>query len=149
MAHRRKVPEDDQGQPKKRELGIVIPVEEGERWKLGAILFEGNDVLPDELLKNAFEEPKGGWLRADVVVLRTRSGVRLVASTFRPGHRARTCTSCGAASMTCSKLSSSSRASLVPATAASLKELADRVDRGGWGRLVILREGYQVVVNVG
>ena len=37
----------------------------------------------------------------------------------------------------------------VPATAASLKELADRVDRGGWGRLVILREGYQVVVNVG
>ena len=58
---------DDEGQPKKRELGIVIPVEEGERWKLGAILFEGNDVLPSELLKNAFEEPKGGWLRQDVI----------------------------------------------------------------------------------
>jgi outer membrane protein insertion porin family len=58
---------DDEGQPKKRELGIVIPVEEGERWKLGAILFEGNDVLPDELLKNAFEEPKGGWLRQDII----------------------------------------------------------------------------------
>jgi outer membrane protein insertion porin family len=58
---------DEEGRPKKRQLGIVIPVEEGERWKLGEILFEGNDVLPDEFLKNAFEEPKGGWLRADVI----------------------------------------------------------------------------------
>ena len=55
------------GRPKKRELGIVIPVEEGERWKLGDILIEGNEVLPDEFLKNAFEEPKGGWLRQDVI----------------------------------------------------------------------------------
>jgi outer membrane protein insertion porin family len=59
--------EDSEGRPKKRELGIVIPVEEGERWKLGEILFEGNKVLPDEFLKNAFEEPKGGWLRQDVI----------------------------------------------------------------------------------
>jgi outer membrane protein insertion porin family len=59
--------EDSEGRPKKRELGIVIPVEEGERWKLGEILFEGNEVLPDEFLKNAFEEPKGGWLRQDVI----------------------------------------------------------------------------------
>jgi outer membrane protein insertion porin family len=59
--------EDSEGRPKKRELGIVIPVEEGERWKLGEILFEGNEVLPDELLRNAFEEPKGGWLRQDVI----------------------------------------------------------------------------------
>src|SRR5688572_7673486 len=58
---------DAEGRPKKRELGIVIPVEEGERWKLGAILFEGNDVLPSEILVNAFEEPKGGWLRQDVI----------------------------------------------------------------------------------
>jgi outer membrane protein insertion porin family len=58
---------DSEGRPKKRELGIVIPVEEGERWKLGDILFEGNKVLPDEFLKNAFEEPKGGWLRQDVI----------------------------------------------------------------------------------
>ncbi len=58
---------DSEGRPKKRELGIVIPVEEGERWKLGDILFEGNKVLPDEFLKNAFEEPKGGWLRQDII----------------------------------------------------------------------------------
>jgi outer membrane protein insertion porin family len=58
---------DSEGRPAKRQLGIVIPVEEGERWKLGDILFEGNEVLPDEFLKNAFEEPKGGWLRADVI----------------------------------------------------------------------------------
>jgi outer membrane protein insertion porin family len=59
--------QDSEGRPKKRELGIVIPVEEGERWKLGEILFEGNKVLPDEFLRNAFEEPKGGWLRQDVI----------------------------------------------------------------------------------
>ena len=58
---------DDEGRPRKRQLGIVIPVEEGERWKLGDLLFEGNDVLPSDFLKNAFEEPKGGWLRADVI----------------------------------------------------------------------------------
>ena len=58
---------DREGQPKKRELGIVIPIEEGERWKLGEVTFEGNDVLPTELLSAAFPEPKGGWLRSDVI----------------------------------------------------------------------------------
>ncbi|HVR30646.1 MAG TPA: outer membrane protein assembly factor BamA [Thermoanaerobaculia bacterium] len=59
--------EDSEGLPKRRQLGIVVPLEEGERWKLGEILFEGNQVLPSEFLKNAFEQPKGGWLRADVI----------------------------------------------------------------------------------
>jgi serine protease Do len=35
------------------------------------------------------------------------------------------------------------------ATADSLKQLQERVSRGGFGRLVILRDGYQVVVTVG
>lgn len=58
---------DKEGRPKKRELGIIIPLEEGERWRLGEILVEGNEVFPDQLLQAAFQEPKGGWLRADMI----------------------------------------------------------------------------------
>jgi serine protease Do len=35
------------------------------------------------------------------------------------------------------------------ATAAALQQLQERVAHGGSGRLVILREGYQIIVNVG
>jgi outer membrane protein insertion porin family len=50
-----------------RRLELVIPIDEGERWKLGDILIEGNEVLRDEILAAVFPEPKGGWLRKDVV----------------------------------------------------------------------------------
>jgi serine protease Do len=36
-----------------------------------------------------------------------------------------------------------------PATAAALQQLQERVGRGGWGRLVLLRDGAQVVITVG
>jgi serine protease Do len=35
------------------------------------------------------------------------------------------------------------------ATASTLQQLQDQVARGGWGRLVVLREGYQLVITVG
>jgi hypothetical protein len=35
------------------------------------------------------------------------------------------------------------------ATAAALQQLQQQVSRGGSGRLVILRDGYQLIVNVG
>ena len=35
------------------------------------------------------------------------------------------------------------------ATASALQQLQDRVAHGGSGRLVILRDGYQLVVTVG
>ena len=35
------------------------------------------------------------------------------------------------------------------ASTAALKRLAEVVGKGGWGRLVILRDGYQIVVDVG
>jgi serine protease Do len=35
------------------------------------------------------------------------------------------------------------------ATAAALQQLQERVARGGWGRLVVLRDGNQVVITVG
>ncbi len=58
---------DKEGRPKDRKLAIIIPLEEGERWKLGEIHVDGNEVLPDELLKAAFQEPKGGWLRQNEI----------------------------------------------------------------------------------
>jgi len=51
----------------KRQLKITIPIEEGERWKLGEISVEGNEVLADEILLRQFERPRGGWLRSKVI----------------------------------------------------------------------------------
>ena len=51
----------------KRRLRIIVPIEEGPRWKLGEIRLQGNEVLADDVLIRTFEEPKGGWLRSDVV----------------------------------------------------------------------------------
>jgi len=54
---------DDQ----KRRMVITIPIEEGQRWKLGEVSIEGNERFSDELLLSQFPRPKGGWLRSTVV----------------------------------------------------------------------------------
>jgi outer membrane protein insertion porin family len=51
----------------KRRLFITIPVEEGDRWKLGEITIEGSDRFPAEVLLRQFEKSKGGWLRSKVI----------------------------------------------------------------------------------
>ena len=51
----------------KRRLSVTVPIEEGERWKLGDISVEGNEVFSDELLLAQFDRPRGGWLRSKVV----------------------------------------------------------------------------------
>ena len=51
----------------KRRLAVTIPIEEGDRWKLGEISIEGNEVFSDQLLLRQFEEPRGGWLRSKVI----------------------------------------------------------------------------------
>ncbi len=51
----------------KRRLAVTIPVEEGDRWRLGEIAIEGNEVLSDQFLLRQFERPKGGWLRSKVI----------------------------------------------------------------------------------
>ncbi|MEM1203952.1 MAG: POTRA domain-containing protein [Acidobacteriota bacterium] len=51
----------------KRRLAVTVPIEEGERWKLGDITVEGNEVFSDELLLAQFDKPRGGWLRSKVV----------------------------------------------------------------------------------
>ena len=51
----------------RRRLFITVPVEEGDRWKLGDISIEGNEKYPDELLLPQFAKPRGGWLRSKVI----------------------------------------------------------------------------------
>lgn len=51
----------------KRRLAITIPIEEGERWKLGTIEVEGNNVFSKEVLLAQFDKPRGGWLRSKTV----------------------------------------------------------------------------------
>jgi outer membrane protein insertion porin family len=51
----------------KRKLGIEIPVDEGERWKLGEIRFDGGSVFNEKVLRNKFKRPRGGWLRRKTI----------------------------------------------------------------------------------
>ena len=50
----------------KRQLFITIPIEEGERWKLGEVTIEGNEIYTDEFLLRAFEHaPAAGCAQGD------------------------------------------------------------------------------------
>ena len=46
----------------RREVRITVPVEEGDRWKLGGVGFTGNTKISDERLLALFERPRSGWL---------------------------------------------------------------------------------------
>jgi outer membrane protein insertion porin family len=65
----------------KRRLFITIPVEEGERWRFGEVVIEGNEVFPNHLLLRAFERPRGRgpWLRASAI----DKGVEAVQEVYR------------------------------------------------------------------
>jgi outer membrane protein insertion porin family len=62
-----KRPDAAEIEDQKRRLAITIPIEEGERWKLGEIAIKGNEVFPYEALRGQIEDPRGGWLRSKVV----------------------------------------------------------------------------------
>jgi outer membrane protein insertion porin family len=51
----------------KRRLSITVPIEEGERWKLGQVTIEGNQIHSDQLLMRAFTQEPGGWLRSKAI----------------------------------------------------------------------------------
>ena len=51
----------------KRRLFITVPIEEGDRWKLGEITIEGAERYSPEILVRVFEKPSGGWLRQNVI----------------------------------------------------------------------------------
>jgi outer membrane protein insertion porin family len=50
-----------------RRMLITIPVEEGDRWKLGQVSLDGNKVYPEVALMRAFSLKPGSWLRSKVL----------------------------------------------------------------------------------
>jgi outer membrane protein insertion porin family len=50
-----------------RRMYITIPIEEGDRWKLGQISLDGNKVYPEVALMRAFTVKAGAWLRSKVI----------------------------------------------------------------------------------
>lgn len=58
-----KRPDAPTAEKQKRRMFITIPIEEGERWRLGEITIEGNDRFSDQQLLRAFEIRSGSWLR--------------------------------------------------------------------------------------
>ena len=62
-----KRPEAASIKDQKRRLSVTVPIEEGERWRLGEITVEGNEVFSDELILAQFDRPRGGWLRSKVI----------------------------------------------------------------------------------
>ncbi len=63
----------------RRRMVITIPLEEGQRWRLGDITIEGNERFSDELLLAQFEKPRGGWLRSTVI----DEGLEAVGEVYR------------------------------------------------------------------
>jgi outer membrane protein insertion porin family len=64
---RSKKPTAETTKEQKRRMFITVPIEEGDRWKLGEITIEGNERFSDELLLRLFKRPQGGWLKASVI----------------------------------------------------------------------------------
>jgi outer membrane protein insertion porin family len=51
----------------KRRMFITVPIEEGERWKLGQISLDGNKIYPERALMRAFSAKPGAWLRSKLI----------------------------------------------------------------------------------
>lgn len=66
-----------------RRLALDLPIEEGQRFKLGEIRIEGNQVFPVDFLRGQFEKPRGGWLRSKQVTEGTEA---IVDSYKNYGH---------------------------------------------------------------
>ena len=60
-----RAPED--GKDSKRRLQVTIPVDEGTRWKLGEISVRGAETYEEAILLRGFANPRGGWLRSNVI----------------------------------------------------------------------------------
>jgi outer membrane protein insertion porin family len=56
-----------QAKDQKRRMFITVPIEEGERWKLGEVTLEGNKVYSDQNLLRVFKGRQESWLRAKLI----------------------------------------------------------------------------------
>ncbi len=62
----------------KRRMFVVVPIEEGERWRFGEVTIDGNEVYSDQALLRAFDHRPGSWLRAKVI----DDGVKAVTESY-------------------------------------------------------------------
>ncbi len=60
-------PEAAESEEQKRRIFLTIPLEEGERWRFGAISVEGNETYTDDVLLQVFRNQPGTWLRANLI----------------------------------------------------------------------------------
>ncbi len=51
----------------KRRLVLVIPIDEGERWRFGKVTVAGNQRFTSETVLSLITLKEGGWLRSDVI----------------------------------------------------------------------------------
>ncbi|MGB5890165.1 MAG: outer membrane protein assembly factor BamA [Thermoanaerobaculia bacterium] len=80
---RAKKPSAETVKEQKRRMFITVPIEEGDRWKLGEITIEGNERFSDELLLRLLKKPQGGWLKASVI----DDGVETITEVYsNSGH---------------------------------------------------------------
>jgi outer membrane protein insertion porin family len=60
-------PNAKQAKDQKRRMFITVPIEEGDRWKLGEVTLEGNKVYSDQNLLRVFKGRKESWLRSKLI----------------------------------------------------------------------------------
>jgi outer membrane protein insertion porin family len=51
----------------RRRLAIIVPIDEGERWRFGDVRIEGNLKFPETALLGLFTLRSGTWLRSDAI----------------------------------------------------------------------------------
>jgi len=71
----------EDGDRQKRRLRITIPIEEGQRWRLGEITIDGAERFNGQILRSLFADPKGGWLRASVITKGVESLTELYSNS--------------------------------------------------------------------
>ncbi len=74
-------PAAPESKDRKRRMLILVPIEEGERWRLGEVSIEGNEKHSDQALLRAFAIPPDSWLRAKGV----DDGVKAVTDLYHNG----------------------------------------------------------------
>lgn len=67
----------------RRRLVVTVPLEEGNRWRLGEIRIEGAEKFKAEVLQAQFPKPSGGWLRSTII----EEGVETINNVYQnSGH---------------------------------------------------------------
>lgn len=62
----------------KRRMFITVPIDEGDRWRLGEVTIEGNETYSDQQLLRAFENRPNSWLRAKMI----DEGIKAIQDTY-------------------------------------------------------------------